>query len=49
MVSVLIKTSHGTNGVHPTLRIIPEAKVYVAKVFEDDKAEGTPFLLAEVC
>jgi hypothetical protein len=43
-------THHGTNGVHLTLQIIPNAKIYVARVFEDDKAnKKTPSLLAEVC
>jgi hypothetical protein len=42
-------TGHGTNGVHLALQIIPEAKVYVARIFEGQEATGsTRSLMAQV-
>jgi hypothetical protein len=43
-------TGHGTNGVDLLWRILPEAEIFVARIFEGDKANmRTPELMALVC
>lgn len=43
------KTGHGTNGVYQILKVIPEVDVYVARVFDDERAtQETSSLVAQV-
>lgn len=42
-------TGHGTNGVHLIFKILPEAHIYVARVFKNKEAnDATADLMAEV-
>jgi hypothetical protein len=44
------KTGHGTTGVHLIFKVLPEADIYVARVFDHEQADDdTPSLMAEVC
>jgi subtilisin family serine protease len=43
------KTGHGTNGVVVTFAVVPEAHVYVARVFEKEPTDSTtPSVVAQV-
>lgn len=43
------KTGHGTNGVYLIFKVIPEVEVYVARVFDGERAtEATSTLVAQV-
>jgi hypothetical protein len=43
-------TGHGTNGVLVTLSIVPDAHVYVARVFEREPTDpNTPSAVTSVC
>jgi len=44
------ETGHGTTGVHLILKILPEADIFVARVFKEENADdNTPCLMAKVC
>lgn len=45
------RTGHGTNLVNLVLRVYPDAEVFIARIFETDKANDTddPKRMAKVC
>jgi subtilisin family serine protease len=46
----LDRTGHGTNGVLVTLAVVPDAHVYVGRVFEEEPTHpNTPSVVARVC